>query len=788
MSLVQEMKATLSALVSFVRRGWSRTPGSSRAPRSDRGGAATDIRPFPLQHQPKRQILSYALEALQAEAHHLTRWPELTFPHLYNELHHKRSKDAVVRTLCESGAARFDRTWLRRTAPDKTRSPNLRATFAGHEDIVHGCRFPPDSRYLASVCLSGTLRVWDVPSGRELACLRSDGASLRDCCWSPDGERIAVVGDTELLRVWDWKNQEIAMTISIADEGIVNCLFLCCDWSPDGKGILSQRGRSQVAFWDAASGAPLWSKPYVGHLDDCEFSTDGSRIGFVAGSTVSVYAVPWSGKRPWKLLFQKRHEVSGGRCCFSRDGRTFAYVSRGYDVGLVDTRKWSERAIEGTLGHDCGLSPDGKSLLIAGGFNEFLWTGVYDARSLDRLGALSGHQDMVLACDWSADGRWIATGSRDGTVKIWDASVPWAEDEERSHGLGVVALAWHPDASTVLSVGRDGRAHLWDADTGSWVATVESRVSADRPELTGCSFAPDGAAFVIADVKGVVEMINADTRCTVWSVQAHERDVQCCVWAPVGDRIASCGADGVKLWDAGTGQFLAVLEETEHSTRRSSSLCFSPDGRRLAFQDASGVSFFDLNESRLVARVGVVWGCGHEMAWSPDGLALLIGDEDQSVVVLDPVPPRAFARLSGHRGVELWSTNYSGRYGVSAEVSCAFINDHRVAVTAYVDGTLKVWDVRAGEQITQAVTDAAFRCLAASGRRICAGDDQGYLHWFSLENIESGLAPDSPPIELIWPEWCARCGDDRTERRIKITLDDGRELLECQRCGFVPGL
>ena len=118
--------------------------------------------------------------------------------------------------------------------------------------------------------------------------------------------------------------------------------------------------------------------------------------------------------------------------------------------------------------------------------------------------------------------------------------------------------------------------------------------------------------------------------------------------------------------------------------------------------------------------------------------------------------PRGFGRLSGLRGVELASTNYSGRYASRAEVLCAFIKDHRVAVTAYMDGALKAWDIRAGKQITQVVTDAAFRCIAASGARLCLGDDQGHLHWFSLENIENGLTADSPPLELIWPDWCPR--------------------------------
>jgi WD40 repeat protein len=671
------MKATLSALMSFLRRGWSRKPDSPRGNRPAREAGGNDFNSSPVGYNPKREMLRYALEALQAETHHLTRWPELTFPQLYNELYYKRSNSADVRKWCESGATEFGRTWLRRTAPDGTRSPNLRATFAGHEDVVHGCRFSPDSRYLASVCLSGTLRVLDVLSGRELACLRSDGASLRDCCWSPDGQRIATVGDSPFLRVWDWKNQEILAAIQIADELDRRCLFSCCDWSPDGTGILCPHDRDKIALWNPESGVPLWEIPLGQRPDDCEFSKDGSRIGLVAGTMVLRYANPSPRNRTPKLLFQKSLNCSFRSCSFFDDGRTFVYVSAVGQAGLVNVRDWSERTIEKNWGYDCSVSPDGKMVLVVGGSYGFAWAGIYEARSAERLGDLKGHQDIVNSCDWSPDGRWVATGSRDGTVKIWDPSVHCVDDEERSHSFGAAALSWQPDGSRVLSVGRDGRSHVWDPETGSWLATVESRDNATSPRPADCDYSPDGAAFVIGDEKGVLEVINADTRYTVWSVQAHEKEVRCCVWSSAGDRIASCGTEGVKTWNAQTAELLTVFENTEGA----STICFSPDGRLLAVHSPSSIRFIDVEASQSIGRTGVVFDSGHEMVWSPDGLSLVIGDHDQSVVVLDPSTRIPLRRLSGHRGIELASSEYSGRYGARAEVLCGFVEDHRVAVT-----------------------------------------------------------------------------------------------------------
>ncbi len=682
----------------------------------------------------QREVLLSILDALRAEAHHLSRWPELTFPQLHNELYHKRKDSTEVMALCQSARANYKRTWLRCFAPDKSRSPHLKATLAGHEDLVHCCRFSPCSRYLASASLDGTLRICEVASGEEIACLK--GSSLRCCCWSPDGRRIATGGDGSLLRIWEWREEREVCAIDTHAR-----VLLCCDWSPDGNAILSEGNDGAVVFWDAVSTDILRSIPLDAQITASAFSPDGSLIGVCDGPDAYIFSA--SLKDDARLLFTHRFESASGHtgCSFSRDGKLFAHTA--CNTVVIDTEGWSELKAGSSLGTDCALSPDGAAIVSGGGLYGYAELAVYNAASGKRLGDLVGHQDIIVSCTWSPDGRWIASASRDGTVKIWDASIPWADAEGRSHTFGVADVSFNPDASMALSAGRDGRAHLWNSKSGSWIATVESRDLSSGPSLTSCDFSPDEQAFVISDEMGVLEVFDTGTRKTIWKAQAYEKEARFCAWSPAGDRIASCGSEGIKIWNAQTGELLAVITESEQATRIS----FSPDGRRLAADSPSSALIFHLDTFQLTASIPVTSSMlraatRHEIAWSSDGAALIFGASDRTAAVIDPSSPGAMVTLSGHREVDFASA-YFGPYGQSAELICALIDGHRFAVTAYVDGLVKVWDIREERLIAQCATDAAFCCLSVSGHSLCLGDDQGYLHWFSLENLWMEELPDA---------------------------------------------
>ncbi|MEK6324292.1 MAG: hypothetical protein AABN33_21850 [Acidobacteriota bacterium] len=290
-------------------------------------------------------------------------------------------------------------------------------------------------------------------------------------------------------------------------------------------------------------------------------------------------------------------------------------------------------------------------------------------------------------------------------------------------------------------------------NTGSWAATVESLNNSSSPKLTGCDYSPDGSAFAISNEKGVLEVFDARTQTSLWCVQADPKKVWHCAWSPAGYQIASCGTEGAKIWDVVTGNLMGTLEGTEKSAR----IVFSPDSRRLAAHSSSSVLIFDVETCGQVSSIAAL-GSTHlegstrsEIAWSSDGLALLVGDCDLTVVVIDPSAPQALGRLAGHKGVKFAST-YFGQFGQDAEVLCAFTSKRRFAVTAHIDGLIRVWDVFEEKLLARFATDSAFRCMAASGERLSLGDDQGYLHWFSIENLPHEAEAPTPRSDV-----CDQC-------------------------------
>lgn len=201
----------------------------------------------------------------------------------------------------------------------------------------------------------------------------------------------------------------------------------------------------------------------------------------------------------------------------------------------------------------------------------------------------SGHTDWIRALRWAPEGDFVATGSDDRTVRIWDTdSGSCRKTLSGGHTDWVRAVDVSPDGQYVASGADDKKVVLWDVGSGS----------------------------------------------QVWSHTRHDGWLYSLRFSPSGDRLASGGSGSrdVLIWDVGSGSVNTTLKGHSSDLR---GIAWSPDGGLIASIDSSGsLHIWDPETGEQLHKFSVE-GTGNAVAWSPDGALLVVGSSAGTIAV-DP--------------------------------------------------------------------------------------------------------------------------------------------------------
>ena len=275
-------------------------------------------------------------------------------------------------------------------------------------------------------------------------------SSTHGVAFSPDGTLLAAGGvqDGQVGLVRVWKTPEGAplrdLTAPIVhDDGTVPENYYSVRFSPDGRQVIAGRSFGDVVIWDVATGTvvrtltpPRWGDG----PGDMSLSADGATLAVAAqfsGPYVTVY------------------DLATGT------------VSAELDVSMLDAQNsWPQ---------DVALSPDGTTVAIAADCRDPDCVGVvwlWDLRT-QAVRPLRGHVGDAISVVFHPDGRWLASGGMDNSIRIWD----WRGGVELDRMDGAVTAEWV--TGTPAPGVPAGAGGLGSATQGFWAPVGQMRITAD---------------------------------------------------------------------------------------------------------------------------------------------------------------------------------------------------------------------------------------------------------------------------------------------------------------------
>jgi len=250
-------------------------------------------------------------------------------------------------------------------------------TFIGHKGAVCSAHVNNNGSMVVTGSADYTAKVWDAVNGKELHSF-THTRIVKSTHFSEDGKRILTGGQDKTLRIYDLTKPEEALSLEGHTQPVKIAL-----WSKDDNTIISGGQDSVLRVWDVRTLKEVISRPLKSAITSIEMSLNSRHISTTAGKEVTFW-----------------------------DCQKFE-VEKSFTLGLEL--------------NSASLAPD-SSTFVVGGSSDF-WARVYEFNTGKELEILKGHHGPVHCVHFAPDGSTFATGSEDGTIRLWQSGEP------KSYGL-----------------------------------------------------------------------------------------------------------------------------------------------------------------------------------------------------------------------------------------------------------------------------------------------------------------------------------------------------------------
>jgi WD40 repeat protein len=456
------------------------------------------------------------------------------------------------------------------------------------------------------------------------------------------------------LRKWEWDllmrlcRVEQVILRNEREVGVTSVAF-----SPDGERLAAAGVDGTIRIWNRKTGRvlPTLEKAHDGFVSSVAFHPDGKHLASTGKDKLV---------KVWDL------DSTNGLMVFDRPCEAILTRGTAYAVAFSP------------------LNPD--HLAVGSDGTVTLW----DWRFKKEVHTFPGHDKRGICVAFSRDGRRLATGDWQGSVRIWDVLAGGGPlctlPQIREGRHAVAALAFNHDGTSLATASFDRSVDVWDMATG----TLRRSLAHNGRMVLGVAFSPDGRLIASTGEDKTVHVWEADTGRELFGLRGHTGLCGCVAFSPDGLRLASTSMDGtIRVWDATP---LTDDERQEAYTFPQPkveiwSLAVNSDGHTIAWAGFGGsAKTWDADSHQVIADDGYkeVVFC---VAWHPDGKRL------------------AFAGIDGRQcSVKVWNAHTKEKEYVLGDgpeeyTAAAFSPDGKYLVTGRINRTVQVWDARDGRPI-----------------------------------------------------------------------------------------
>jgi WD40 repeat protein len=531
----------------------------------------------------------------------------------------------------------------------------------------------PQGALVAVGATDHRVHIFDLPTGQSRGTVNHKGKGyVRALAFSPDGRTLVSAGADSFLRFWD---MSATPPVERASRG-VSAFVQSAVFLPDGETLVTLNSDGQVHIWRYDRRGQVTAHPArlphanIRGLVDLHLAPNGRRL-FATGNNTRVccWDLP-SRSRLFELGESGTFGALPLRVACAPDGRHLAVTYRDGSLRIWDLNRWEYRRPPGQpLGdvHSLAFTPDSRTLIIG---NDFFEQRIYNYLTIGRQvifkrPPLVSTRDRIRSWDiirgaefselpdtltlfppslmsLSRDGRTLAAGSVDGSVRVFDRTqgkelrrLFVSEEAQKYVGMfegiairvapswpeypeGTQTLAFSPSGRWLLTLGTKGHVKVWD--TSSW--QEQWAVPEEEAKFSWAGFAPDDSlAIACGGQMAFWDVARKEKRQELGERSASP--IVCAAFAENGSVLAAADMNRrIQLWDLRAGEARSLIghSETIHA------LAFSPDGRTLASAgDEGSIRLWSVSAAQEVADLLGDGGPIHALAFSPDGSVLASG-------------------------------------------------------------------------------------------------------------------------------------------------------------------